>query len=408
MVTVSLQEKNGIYQAVLNYKDDNGKRKQKWKSTGLTVRGNKKLALAKANEFRIEFEQELELKKLNNSKSKVIQDISFFDFMKNWLKIIKPTIELNTYESYEQMVNYRITNYFTIRQVKLTELQPIHLQDFYSFMLNDGLSSNTVIHYHAIIHKALDYAFKMDMVSLNVADKVQRPKIEQFIAQFYNENELNTLFEVSKGDPLELVIFITAFYGLRRSEVLGLKWNAIDFENNTITIKHTVVRTVVDGKAQLLAKDRTKNKTSYRTLPLVPEIVEILKKLKQIQENNKVVCRKSYNSEYEEYICVDNIGNLLKPDFITKHFKRLLKNNNLRIIRFHDLRHSCASLLLARGISLKEIQEWLGHSNFNTTANIYAHLDTQVKQNSANALSSIFKSQKNISTCDEVDTLQFG
>ena len=80
----------------------------------------------------------------------------------------------------------------------------------------------------------------------------------------------------------------------------------------------------------------------------------------------------------------------------------------MRIIRFHDLRHSCASLLLARGISLKEIQEWLGHSNFNTTANIYTHLDTQVKQNSANALSSIFKSQKNISTCDEVDTLQFG
>ncbi len=407
-VTVSLQEKNGIYQAVLNYKDDNGKRKQKWKSTGLKVKGNKKLATAKANEFRMELEQELELKKLNNSKSKIFQDISFVDFMKNWLKIIKPTIELNTYESYEQMINYRITNYFTTHKITLTELEPIHIQDFYSYMLNEGLSGNTVVHYHAVIHKALDYAFKMNMVLSNVADKVQRPKIEQFIGKFYNENELNTLFEISKGDPLELVIFITAFYGLRRSEVLGLKWNAIDFENNTITIKHTVVRTTVNGKTQLLTKDRTKNKTSYRTLPLIPEIVEILKKFKQIQDNNKTVCRKSYNSEYEEYLCVDNIGNLLKPDFITKHFKRLLKNNNLRIIRFHDLRHSCASLLLARGISLKEIQEWLGHSNFNTTANIYAHLDTQVKQNSANALSSIFKSQKNISTCDEVDTLQFG
>ncbi len=386
----------------------NGKRKQKWKSTGLTIRGNKKLALAKAEEFRKEFEEELELKKLNNSKSKVIQDISFVDFMKNWLKTIKPTIELNTYESYEQMVNCRITNYFTTHKITLKELEPIHIQDFYSYMLNEGLSGNTVVHYHAVIHKALDYAFKMNMVLSNVADKVQRPKIEQFIGKFYNENELNTLFEISKGDPLELVIFVTAFYGLRRSEVLGLKWNAIDFENNTITIKHTVVRTTVNGKTQLLTKDRTKNKTSYRTLPLIPEIVEILKKFKQIQDNNKTVCRKSYNSEYEEYLCVDNIGNLLKPDFITKHFRRLLKNNNLRIIRFHDLRHSCASLLLARGISLKEIQEWLGHSNFNTTANIYAHLDTQVKQNSANALSSIFKSQKNISTCDEVDTLQFG
>ena len=380
MVTVSLQEKNGIYHAVLNYKDNNGKRKQKWKSTGLTIRGNKKLALAKANEFRLEFEQELELKKANHSKSQIINEILFIDFMKSWLKIIKPTIDDNTFESYEQMVNYRINNYFTTHKITLTELEPIHIQDFYSYMLNDGLSANTVVHHHSIIHEALDYAFKMNMVPINVSNKVQRPKIEQYIGKFYSENELNELFEISKGDPLELVIFITAFYGLRRSEVLGLKWDAIDFQNNILTIKHTIVPTTINGKKQILAKDKTKNKTNYRSLPLIPEVSNKLQKFKQLQENNKKLCGKNYNNKYIDYICVDSMGNLLKPDYISKHFKRILINNNLKIIRFHDLRHSCASLLLARGISLKEIQEWLGHSNFNTTANIYAHLDTKVKQ----------------------------
>ena len=117
------------------------------------------------------------------------------------------------------------------------------------------------------------------MIVSNPADKVQRPKVEQFIGSFYNENELNTLFEKSKGDILELIIFLTAFYGLCRSEIAGLKWNAINFENNSITIKHTIVQVSIKGERQVLGKDRTKNKTSYRTLPLVPEVAEILKKI---------------------------------------------------------------------------------------------------------------------------------
>ena len=143
----------------------------------------------------------------------------------------------------------------------------------------------------------------------------------------------------------------------------------------------------------------------FTSLPLVPEVIEVLQKFKQIQENNKKLYKKSYNSKYKEYLCVDNLGNIIAPDFITKHFKRLLKNSDLKMIRFYDLRHSCASLLLERGITLKEIQAWLGHSNFNTTANIYAHLDTNVKQKSANVLSNILNGQKNIPTYAKVDNL---
>lgn len=181
------------------------------------------------------------------------------------------------------------------------------------------------------------------------------------------------------------------FIGLRRSEVLGIKWSAIDFENNTITIRHTVNEVRVDGKYKIITKDRTKNKSSYRTLPLVEEIKKALNDLKTEQENNMQICRKSYNTEYKEYVCLDRMGDIIKPGYVTQHFSILLKTKRLRHIRFHDLRHSCASLLLARGISMKEIQEWLGHSNFSTTANTYAHLDTKSKQNSANALTNILK-----------------
>ena len=90
-------------------------------------------------------------------------------------------------------------------------------------------------------------------------------------------------------------------------------------------------------------------------MPLVAEVADVLKRFKQIQEDNKKLCKKSYNLKYEEYICVDSLGDIIRPDFITKHFKRLLKSNDLRVIRFHDLRHSCASLLLARGMPFKEI-----------------------------------------------------
>lgn len=211
----------------------------------------------------------------------------------------------------------------------------------------------------------------MDIIPNNPADKVQRPKKEQYIGSFYNENELNELFEKCKDDPLNLMIRIASYYGLRRSEVLGLKWDAFDFDNKTITIKHTVTIGRIDGKRQIYSKDRTKNKSSYRTLPLIDDIADRLLEFKGQQEYFKKAFGKSYYNKDKEYIFIKPDGKLTRPDYVSEHFKNLLKNLGLRHIRFHDLRHSCASLLLAKGIPMKAIQEWLGHSNFSTTASEY-------------------------------------
>jgi len=389
-VSVStLTVRNGIYQAVLDYYDENGKRQQPWRSTGLKVSGNKKKAMQKAEEIRANLEKELNLKLLNNTKSRNnAEDILFIEYLFYWLEIIKPTVEGTTFTSYRQIANKHIKRYFTEHPIKLLDLTPSHIQTFYNeLMLNYGLTANTVIHNHALIRKCLDYAFKMDIISTNPADKVQRPKKEQFIGGYYNQNELNTLFEKSKDDPLELVILVAAFYGLRRSEVLGLRWNSFDFENKTITISHTVTIVNTDGKSRKIeGKDRTKNKASYRSLPLFNDIATKLLEFREKQELLKKAFGRCYDKRYLDYVFVNPQGKLLRPDYVTQHFRLLLNKIGMKPIRFHDLRHSCASLLLAKGIKMKSIQEWLGHSCYSTTANLYAHLDSNSKKESANAL----------------------
>lgn len=230
------------------------------------------------------------------------------------------------------------------------------------------------------------YAVKIELIDSNPADKVERPKKDRFVGSFYDSDEVQRLFEAAKGTKLEIPIFLGAFYGLRRSEALGLKWNAIDFQNNTITIRHTVTSCTIDGKRVQVAQDTTKTKSSMRTLPLVPVFKEKLLTLKEQQKEYRRVCGRCYDKRYLDYICVDEMGTLVSPQYLTTAFPKLLKRNGLRHIRYHDLRHSCASLLLANGVPMKQIQEWLGHSDFSTTANVYAHLDYNSKLSSADAM----------------------
>lgn len=238
-------------------------------------------------------------------------------------------------------------------------------------------------------HKALKYAVKMDLIPFNPADKVERPKKQRYIADYYRQEELERLLEASKDHPYSLLIQMTAFYGLRRSEALGLKWDAIDFERDTITIKHIVTNAKIDGKCEIVCADRAKTKSSLRSLPLVSNIREKLLVLREQQKENRRVCGNCYSKKYDGYVFVDAMGNIFNPRRVTANFSKLLEQNGLRHIRFHDLRHSCASLLLANDVPLKQIQEWLGHSDIGTTANIYSHLDYKSKITSANVMDNI-------------------
>lgn len=374
----SLQVKNGKYYAVLAYKDENGKDTRKWISTGLEEKGNKRKAEAKLNEIL----QEYNNGNLLEVKTNRTNDMLFGDYLKQWLLTRKNDVEEDTYQGYQFSIK-RLSEFFDKKNIYLQDLKPYDLQSFYNLLYSEGKSGNTAVHYHVIMREALKEAVRLNLVDKNVADLVDRPKKVKYETNFYNKNELQKLFEVVKGDPLELIVYITAYYGLRRSEVVGLKWSAIDFENKIIKINHKVVPI----KGKLIAKNKMKNKSSNRTLPLIPQIEQMLLDEKSKQEQNRILYGNSYNKNYLDYVCVNSLGELIKPEFLSHHFKLIQRKHGLKEIRFHDLRHSCASLMLANGVQMKQIQEWLGHSTFNTTADTYAHLDYSSKLSSANTIS---------------------
>lgn len=228
----------------------------------------------------------------------------------------------------------------------------------------------------------LKKALKHDLIPNNPADKVTLPKVERFTGSYLTVEQGNILLEVVKGAPLEAAVVLGMMYGLRRSEIAGLKWEAIDFDNETLTVQHTVTKFKTT-----VAKDRTKNKSSTRVLPLNGDVKGFLLRLQNRQKEDKNLLGTAYHET--DYVCRWSDGRVMTCDYLSRGFKRLLQRNGLPPVRLHDLRHSCASYMLKMGCSMKEIADWLGHADIKTAMNVYAHLDAEAKMNVANRLGSL-------------------
>lgn len=385
MITGSLQKKKGLYYAVLNLYDDYGKRKPKWIPTGYTIKGNKKKAEEKLEQFKIEYEQKSKIQLRYPNIYDKYKNILFCDYMLEWLEKQKGKVEQTTYIGYEQVIKGRLYKYFKAKKIKLVDLKPKHIQDFFDLLFSEGLSGNTIKHYRANISKALKSAVITEIIDSNPATKLEPIKVKEYTADYYTQDELLNLMEIIKTTPIELPVIIAGVYGLRREEVIGIKWNAIDFNDKTLTIRHTVGRGKIDGVTQFIFKDRSKSDSGYRTLPLFDFIADLLKEYKNKYEENKKFFGNTYVNDYNEYICLMENGELMKPGFLSQKFSEILDKNNLRHIRLHDLRHSCGTLLVRNSVPLKDIQIWLGHSNFQTTLR-YAHADVENKRISANVI----------------------
>ena len=385
MITGSLQKKKGLYYAVLNLYDDYGKRKPKWIPTGYTIKGNKKKAEEKLEQFKIEYEQKSKIQLRDPNIYDKYKNILFCDYMLEWLEKQKGKVEQTTYIGYEQVIKGRLYQYFKAKKIKLVDLKPKHIQDFFDLLFSEGLSGNTIKHYRANISKALKSAVITEIIDSNPATKLEPIKVKEYTADYYTQDELLNLMEIIKTTPIELPVIIAGVYGLRREEVIGIKWNAIDFNDKTLTIRHTVGRGKINGVTQFIFKDRSKSDSGYRTLPLFDFIADLLKEYKNKYEENKKFFGNTYVNDYNEYICLMENGELMKPGFLSQKFSEILDQNNLRHIRLHDLRHSCGTLLVRNSVPLKDIQIWLGHSNFQTTLR-YAHADVENKRISANVI----------------------
>lgn len=373
-----LAVKNGKYYAVLNLYDNAGKRKPKWISTGYLEKNNKRKAEKVLRDLCVEWDKK---------NVKYYTNIKVHEYFTKWLSEIKDQVRPNTYRGYKGNMENHIIPYFKRLNVELQELKPFQLSDYYKSKVGD-ISITTIKHHHQNVSKALADAVEKGLISVNPATAAKTPKAtEKFQAEFLNRSEIKQLIEAVKDTPIYLPTFLASVYGLRRSEVLGLKWHNIDFENGTIWIRETLQQCTKEITGDCNYTSETKTESSNRTLPMTPQVREVLMKQKQLQQEHRSFLERAYF--LNDYVCTFDNGKEISPNYLSRTFHKIIIKTDLPSIRFHDLRHSVASNLLNDGFNAVQVAEWLGHSSSTTTLKFYAHIDKTSKMMIANSLAPV-------------------
>ena len=288
------------------------------------------------------------------------------EYFAQWLLSQELFLERSTYEALTIYVNRHVIPYFEPLRLTLQELTTTHLQKYANDKMRNGrkdgkggLSLVSVQKHISVIKQALNEAVRLGLLSNNPAQYVRLPRKKSTHTErmvFLSSEEASRVIDAFEGSELYPVVVITLYYGLRRSEVLGLRWSAVDFRNDTISIEHTVVKNLT-----IESKDSTKTATSRRMFQLLPEVKRLLLTLY------------GEGQPSFRYVFCRSDGSPWRPDYLTRAFERRLKLLGLPPMRFHDLRHSTASILFDRGWSLEDVKNWLGHADIETTSNIYLH-----------------------------------
>ncbi len=305
------------------------------------------------------------------------------EFFEEWLAIQKVSVEQSTYEARYVYINKHIAPYFgetPVENITAKAIQQYCLDKLKNGRIDrkGGLSLVSVRKHLSIIKQAMSEAVIYGYIPVNPALSVRLPKKRNTKADrtvFLSAEEAQKMIDAFRGHQLFPVVVLAIYYGLRRSEVLGLKWSAVNFMSNTIEIRHTVVKNLT-----IEAKDCTKTETSWRVFGLLPEVRELL-----------YTMYLSKGKPVDGYIFTWTDGRLFRPDYVTRGFQRILKSHGLPKMRFHDLRHSTASILFDMGWSLEDVKNWLGHADIETTSNIYLHYGRVRKILLSEGLSGTFK-----------------
>ena len=346
-----------------------GKRKQKC----YTFYGDRK----GADKFLTEKLRELDTGILIDTKK-----MKFGEYLDYWKEKTFNNLEITTKEGYIQKIDKHIKPY--LANILLENLKPLHLQNFYDEKLKNGkldgkggLSARTVLALHRIIHSALQQAVKWQLVIRNVAEAVEPPKAKKYKASFLTDKQTEELIAKAKNTDIYIPIMIAIYTGARRGEILGLNWNNVDLEKGIIKIVDNLCAT----KNGLIIK-QPKTNSGIRTIAISKSLVKILKNHKINQMKNKIRLGESYKEN--NMVCCYEDGHLFNPKRFSAKFNELLQANNLPMVRFHDLRHSHASLLVKMGVQPKEISSRLGHSNIGITMDLYSHLYEEADKEVAN------------------------
>jgi integrase len=344
-MTGNLQKKKNRYYAVINTKNEMGKPSPTWLKTGILVEtGNKKTDVrneAEAKEF-----LKNAIERFSNT---VACDMLFADFLYVWFKRKKNNrkkqLDPKTLDSYFDYIKNHLEPYFRDKGTRVCEMDEEAVEDYYDYALEHGrlgkeggVSANSVLHYRIPLKGALALAVRKKYLTSNPALNAESPRKNKADFDFYNAREAFDMLDKVKGNEYIFPILqVTAYYGLRRSEVLGLKWSAFDFDENMFTIQHTVTQ----GRG-IYSADKTKNQSSLRSFPLILEVKETLQEMMEFEKAK----RREYGSAYVEndYIFKWPDGSPIPPDHVSHKWQKIIKKHALRRITFHQLRHPYVKL----------------------------------------------------------------
>lgn len=355
----------------------NGKRKQKW------FGGYRTKSEAKKAEMRIS--AEIEGNQFIDSEK-----ITIGQYMNDWYENhALRNLKKSTCDGYRIIIDKRIIPH--IGNIQLSELTPYVIQQFYNKLSkegradgNGGLSNKSILQTHRVLSKALSQAYKLQIINKDPTDFVEIPKISKYYAQILHEDEIPTFLELFRETDIYIPVVLALTLGLRRGEVLGLKWQDIDFKNKIITINQNLIH---GNKGYSFSTPKSDN--SHRSILISDKLIEELLVFKSKQDLLKIKYEKIYN-DYDLINCCKD-GSPINPSTFSHLFSDVLRNNNFKHIRFHDLRHTNATLMLKHNIPAKVASKRLGHSTVGITLDLYSHVTSEMEQNVVNVMDQIIK-----------------
>jgi len=372
------------YTVVINLGIDpaTGKRRQHW----VSVKGTKKEAEKKLADLLHEFDTGTLMRP---------DKTTLREYLERWLKdYARPNVAPRTAEGYETIIRQHLIP--KLGHIPLIQLKPEHLQKFYSEMLlsgrcrnKGGLSATTVRHHHTALHKALQTAVEWGLLGRNVADAVRPPRVQHTEMHIWSEEEINRFLEAARGTPYYALFYTAIFTGMRRSELLALRWQDVDFILSQVYVSRSLHQ-LRDGSFIFRAPKTAKGR---RAVALPPSAILVLRDHYEKQRRDRAVLRETLKDD--DLVFGEADGRPMRPNRITRAWPMLAASVGLKVIRLHDARHTHASIMLKQGIHPKIVQERLGHANIAVTLDTYSHVSPGMQQAAAKSFDEAFGNNYN-------------
>ena len=303
-------------------------------------------------------------------------------FFTYWLEEVhKANVRVSTYKRYQNLLRLHFLP--VLGRYQLGKLSPQHIQALYAQKLKEGLSPRTIRFLHAVLHKAFDHAVRLNYLSRNLCDVVELPRSEKYEHHSLTQEQIQQFLSCVEGHPLEALFVLALVTGMRRGELLALKWKDVNFAESILQVQ----RSLIEVRGESIRESEPKTAHGRRSIYLIPLAIDALKQHRARQLETRLQHADIWQEQ--DYIFCTSHGSPFHVTYIVNTFRTLLKKASLPRIRFHDMRHSAATLLLSMGIHPKVVQEILGHSNIRITMDVYSHVLPSIQKDAMTKLSDV-------------------